>query len=75
MRCELLLTNNNKSEFEQKLKGTYYNNMIQIVNAYYKEWLKTNDPYTADEDFMDILERLCPDIKFSLTNNNEIIIL
>lgn len=26
-----------------------------IVNAYYQQWLLTNDPYTSDVDFKDLV--------------------
>ncbi len=49
--------------------------ILQLANAYYKEWLKTNDPY--EDDFFSELEALAPGINFALagTDPDEIIII
>ena len=45
-------------------KEKLHDEICKAVNLFYREWLKTNDPY--EEDFESILEIEFPDYKFSL---------
>lgn len=47
--------------------------MEKLINLYYQEWLKTNDPYTSDIDFKDLIMEFG---NFSLNiNTNEWILI
>lgn len=39
----------------------------KLCNAYYKEWCMTHDPF--EDDFQDELEKLLPNVKFSMNYN------
>lgn len=49
-----------------------YQNITKDVNLWYKEWLKTNDPFK--DDFEAILVNEFPDLKFSQSGDEWIFI-
>jgi hypothetical protein len=48
--------------------------ITRAINLWYKEWLKTNEPYEAMPDFEMLLEQKFPNLKFSLSGDEWIFI-
>lgn len=47
--------------------------MEKLVNLYYQEWLKTNDPYTSEIDFKDLISEF-GNFSFNIVTNEWILI-